>query len=618
MSSNPKFSHPDVSFGVGSSGWKPKEIASNSQVEPGTFHRFNELPGSIQARIFRIWFHKHRLIHCFSRLDPFQAPKTWPVSNARSGLLNRFYWGRPGPLNMTKDSIDPQEVLQLLLVSKSFCFKGVHAFYGLNTFAFSSLGEFDRFCKGIGPQRAARLQNIELTWTGNQRICVEPVKVKDSKGKEREVWHSLRSSALGFFLDLRCLRTVVIFISESQEMYQRRKYETPAIKALMTERTANQPNHRLYRRMRTLQGLDYLYALRGLDWIKFYDLLPSIADENPRASCHEIRDTSFVADLNSTVTMPKGPKEAKVSQLRELPYLFAPREKDKKFDHKINKPKNSWDPTEEDWAAVEIYYKRNNNQTSPYDSTRTYHDLPESDDEADYPDEDDEANDADEPSSQQHQAATPITVTDDSSMFVTDNESSASSPRPGPSAPRPSNLRAPAASFTAQVEQTQMRVAIPEAFAGSLQQNRVYNLSRPRILPPPVLGPAHRPRPVIGPANRPVSQPAQSIAGPSRLPIQPVMPTTRIVREAAPSPPETRPLAPAGNRLNLPLKAPPGKSLSPDPDPMSKGKGKEVSSPDPKGKKRASDDAGEASPPKAMKATETASPSGATPRDNSP
>lgn len=615
MSSKASFTHPDVHFGVSSNGWKPKELAGN-QVNPGSFHRFNELPAAIQAIIFRIWFDKgRRLIHCFSRLDPFQAPKTWPISNARSGLLNRFYWGKQRPLNLTKDTIDPQEALKLLLVSKSFCFKGVHAFYGLNTFAFSSFGEFDRFCKGIGPQRAARLQHIELTWKGNNVLCMKKIEVKDAKGKVHEHYNSLRSSALGFFLDLHCLRTVVIFIEESGENgedCQPRPYETPAVKALMAAETANQPNHRLRRDLRTLQGLNYLYALRGLDWIKFYDFWPTMKEDNPLASRHDIRDTSFVADINSTVTMPKGSKKAKVLQLRELPYLFAPREENKKFDHKINKPKNSWDPTEEDWAAIELYFNRNKNQRSPYDSTRTYygvHDLSESDDESDDADEADEANDADEPSSQQHRGATPITVADDSSIFVTDNESSASSPRPGPSAPRPSNLTAPAALFTAQVERTQMRLARPEALVGSLQENRVYNISRPRILPPPVIGPANRPGPVL---HR-----SQPIAGPSRLPHQPIMLPTRMVRAAAPSPPETRRLGPAGNAINLPLRAPPGKSLSPDPDPKSKGKGKEISSP-PKGNKRANEDGSVSPNPKAIKATETASPSGASSSGTAP
>lgn len=42
----------------------------------------------------------------------------------------------------------------------------MHLFYGVNTLAFSSFGEFDRFCAGSGA-RTQRIANIELHWKGS-------------------------------------------------------------------------------------------------------------------------------------------------------------------------------------------------------------------------------------------------------------------------------------------------------------------------------------------------------------------------------------------------------------------------------------------------------------------
>lgn len=45
----------------------------------------------------------------------------------------------------------------------------MHLFYGLNTLAFSSFGEFDRFCAGSGP-RIQRIANLELRWKGSKVV----------------------------------------------------------------------------------------------------------------------------------------------------------------------------------------------------------------------------------------------------------------------------------------------------------------------------------------------------------------------------------------------------------------------------------------------------------------
>lgn len=186
---------------------------------------------------------------------------------------------------------------------KSFYFKGMHAFYGLNTFAFSSLGEFGRFCKGIGDRRASRLQYVELTWAGSQYLTAEPTISTSKRGKAVQNWDSVRTRPLSFFLKLRRLRTLSIFLDESSPDYERRSYESPETKAKLLEHTANQPNFRQNRSIRTIHGLDYLYALRGLVSIRLFDLWAMLGDQSVVAAMRPIRDTSFLADLNSTVTM---------------------------------------------------------------------------------------------------------------------------------------------------------------------------------------------------------------------------------------------------------------------------------------------------------------------------
>ncbi|KAK1725266.1 uncharacterized protein BDZ83DRAFT_620288 [Colletotrichum acutatum] len=79
----------------------------------------------------------------------------------KSGLPRRFHLSGTS-CNITY-GMKPNTRLALLTVCKRWYYFGLHAFYGLNTFAFSSLGEFGRFCTGIGEARRERIQHIELS-----------------------------------------------------------------------------------------------------------------------------------------------------------------------------------------------------------------------------------------------------------------------------------------------------------------------------------------------------------------------------------------------------------------------------------------------------------------------
>ncbi|KAK0751204.1 hypothetical protein B0T18DRAFT_302761, partial [Schizothecium vesticola] len=284
---------------------------------------FARLPPDVKVKIFKLWLFKDKLVHCFSRLDRFKPPTNFPsaedlvVRNSdppvrRSGLPRGFYWG-DRECSLTLDCRRPSDVLRLLLVSQEFNFIGVHCFYGMNTFAFSSLGEFYRFGKGIGLSRLARIQHIELTWLGSQYLTA---KVPAGKTKRP---YSVRTNALYWLQECTRLRTLVVHINESAKMHMRRAYEPASLVNFMKWKTNGQPNQRKTRSMRTVQAMDCVYQLRGMNFIHFYDLECSAnSDTGERVP---IRDWSFTEDVNNTGGMQKVPTRLEASKLENLPRL---------------------------------------------------------------------------------------------------------------------------------------------------------------------------------------------------------------------------------------------------------------------------------------------------------
>ncbi|KAI0113025.1 hypothetical protein F4814DRAFT_440433 [Daldinia grandis] len=337
----------------------------SDMAEPGApptyFFPFQELPLEIQVKIFRQLFVKSTLIHCLSRLDPYNAPVGFPDKDVKgeSQLPTRFHFGK-SPCQIIL-ACKPNDVLKPLLVCKRWYFIGVHAFYGANTFAFSSLGEWHRFCNGIGPARIQRLVNVELMWHG----ALMP---------RHETRVSQRTLGLKWLTKTRRLRTLVIHMAECEKDRTRRRYEMQRNyqqvgkgrgrliedeldgnepdedqfngyqsdedesdenqdldKAFdpfetMIRRTRRHPNYRKFRSMRTVQGVDYLYQLRDMDWIRFKE--SSGLDHR-----QFIRDWSFLKDLNTVVTMPKQDDLGLKSHLENLTPLtcledFIPSEED--------------------------------------------------------------------------------------------------------------------------------------------------------------------------------------------------------------------------------------------------------------------------------------------------
>ncbi|KAL2259368.1 hypothetical protein VTK26DRAFT_6983 [Humicola hyalothermophila] len=355
MSVQIRWVHPDIKLRAPDPDVAPRPAPVPVQQPDEKPFSFEKLPWQVQWRILKSVLYKDgHLIHCISRLDPFVPPANFPsaqeLGDKRSGLINTFFWGKR-ECSITQDGLKPNEVLACLMVSKRWYWLGVHIFYGLNTFAFSSLGEFGRFCQGSGLARIARMQHVELLFTGNQYLT--------AVDERKRVPFSRRTYALSWLTGMPRLKTLAIHINETGNMYTRRNWENPGIKQFMIGKTAGQPNVRMLRSMRCVQGMDYIHNLRGLDWIRFYDFNRALQhhDRVP------IKDWSFVEDITNTSTLPKVPSRMERCQLHNLQPLF--------------EGEQNWTPGADDWEMVKTTYLPSNGRCS-YDDMRLqgyYHDA---------------------------------------------------------------------------------------------------------------------------------------------------------------------------------------------------------------------------------------------------
>ncbi|KAI0864564.1 hypothetical protein F4860DRAFT_510896 [Xylaria cubensis] len=289
---------------------KPRNFLGNAPF------RFESLPITIQCRIWKLLIPNGRLVHCLSRLDPRNPP--FDCTDKKVHFPSRFHFD-DSPCNIAKAD-KPSRHLKFLQVSKRWYYATVHLFYATNTFAFSSLGEFGRFCDGIKKARVERLVHVELMWQG----ALTP---RQDKGV------SLRKQPLAWFMHTSRLRTLIIHINESARLYMRRPYEMMEksdyfkdfagdeyneddldIFGMEVRRTDCQPNYRKTRSLRTVQGMDFIYQLRGMKWVRFYDTNA----QNPR---RKIRDWSFLQDINNMVRRKKSDSMVLKTEIENLPAL---------------------------------------------------------------------------------------------------------------------------------------------------------------------------------------------------------------------------------------------------------------------------------------------------------
>ncbi|KAF9875952.1 hypothetical protein CkaCkLH20_06398 [Colletotrichum karsti] len=273
--------------------------------------RFKDLPFNIQANILKwVFLQEHKVIHCISRLDPYMPPDEPVRTNAKqSGLPHRFHIS--GTSCNISYATKPNEHLALFTVCKEWYFMGVHAFYGLNTFAFSSIGEFAGFFRGIGQARRERVQHVELLWIGNQ-FRTFPFEFGERSSQPK--YTSRRTWDCSLLCEMPRLKSLTVHINETGREVVRRKYEPARIKDYMAAQTAGQPNFRLTRSLRTLQGLDYIHQLRGMALIRFLDFEKHLK----LGGRHHIRDWTFGQDVTNVTTFPKAADKAEAAKFKNL------------------------------------------------------------------------------------------------------------------------------------------------------------------------------------------------------------------------------------------------------------------------------------------------------------
>lgn len=164
-----------------------------------------------------------------------------------------------------------------------------------------------------------RLQYIEILWTGSQFLTHK----KSARGK----YTSRRTQPLAYLAEAIRLQTIDVHLKGSSVI--RRKHEPRAIIKFMKDKTAKQPNFRLFRSLRTLQGLDYLHCLRGLTRASFWDFDQWLEFKKQRA----VRDFTFTRDVNNAVTRPKEDEDdlkARINSLASVIRSYVPTGDDKR------------------------------------------------------------------------------------------------------------------------------------------------------------------------------------------------------------------------------------------------------------------------------------------------
>ncbi|KAJ4140016.1 hypothetical protein NW768_001368 [Fusarium equiseti] len=130
----------------------------------------------------------------------------------------------------------------------------------------------------------------------------------------RGKYTSRRTHDLAGLPEARRLKTISVHIPESSRACMRRKHEPPDMIRYLGRKTKEQPNYRLFRALRTVQGLDYLSCLRGLQGVTFWDYDKWCATEEKVP----VRDWTFVQDVNNAVRRDKLPRDEHLSQIRYL------------------------------------------------------------------------------------------------------------------------------------------------------------------------------------------------------------------------------------------------------------------------------------------------------------
>lgn len=127
--------HPGIRFVPKDSPDVPENMSPERDPIIARMPEGVQLPDDVLFRILEhlLWYDGF-LCHCISRLDLHHEPISFPtqreIGRECTGIRGRFFFSEDQltPISLTHDTLDPNVVLAALLVSRKWCWYGVHIF----------------------------------------------------------------------------------------------------------------------------------------------------------------------------------------------------------------------------------------------------------------------------------------------------------------------------------------------------------------------------------------------------------------------------------------------------------------------------------------------------------
>lgn len=147
----------------------------------------------------------------------------------------------------------------------------------------------------------------------------------------------------------------------------RRKHETRGVIEYMKRKTTHQPDYRLNRSLRMIQGMDHVYCLRGMEQVVFFDYDVYLNDikgqREENRSRKPVRDCDFILDINRRVRQCKHHTTRHLSRLEGLAPMV-----------------DGYDPSDDEWPVLREQFEVD--WDTPVQPSRTVNEptLPPSDD----------------------------------------------------------------------------------------------------------------------------------------------------------------------------------------------------------------------------------------------
>ena len=269
------------------------------------FERLIDEAPEIARKIAIMNMKRGSVVHFVARLDVTEPYP--PAEGGRCRVTNlpmRFWWG-PGRKVHISSAPTFEDTLAPCHVSRDFMEIFGNAFWSQNKFAFASFGEINIFRRNARTSYIQRIQSVEIWWQasrGDYPIDWDP----ESKDHfDRRTW------PLSILTAMHRLKSLEVYVDESSKMAKRRAKEPQFVQNPLLDATCGQDNNRTYRDLRKLQGMDYVYQLRNLKVVRFYD--SAQADRGVK-----VRDESFVKDVRQQVTQPKSRRRGREAKFENL------------------------------------------------------------------------------------------------------------------------------------------------------------------------------------------------------------------------------------------------------------------------------------------------------------